>query len=57
MTAVSAPASVSSRMYPRSLSFSLAARRPVNATTALRDPNRAVHGVYSKIAGEGAVVR
>jgi hypothetical protein len=29
----------------------------VNAITARRDPNLAVHGICAKIAGEGAVVR
>ena len=44
-------------MTSRSLCFSEAGRSPVNATTALRDPNLAVHGICAKIAGEGAVVR
>ena len=35
----------------------LAARRPVNATMAFRVPNRAVHGICTRIALEGAVVR
>ena len=57
MTGVSADASASSEMYSKSLRFSLAARRPVNATTAFRVPNLDVHGVWSRIAREGAVVR
>ena len=39
MAGASAEASASSLMYSRSLRFSLAARRPVNATTALLAPN------------------
>ena len=44
-------------MTSRSSCFSEAGRSPVNAITARRDPNLAVHGICAKIAGEGAVVR
>ena len=44
-------------MYSRSLRFSLGARRPVNATTAFLVPNLDVHGIWSRIASDGAVVR
>ena len=44
-------------MTSRSSRFSDAGRSPVNAITARRDPNLAVHGICAKIAGEGAVVR
>ncbi len=45
MTGTSVDASASSLMYSRSLRFSLAARKPVNATTALLAPNLDVRGI------------